>query len=115
VYENKKLPPLPRPHFLRRLLLHFLAAVALVLASLGIGMLGYAWFEQLEWRDSFLNAAMLLGGMGPVETPITNGGKLFAGCYALYAGLVFLISIGIVLAPIVHRVMHRFHWDEGES
>jgi hypothetical protein len=114
VYEHKRLPPLSRPHFIRRLLLHVLVAVALVLASLGIGMAGYSWFEGLPWRDAFLNAAMLLGGMGPVETPITNGGKLFAGCYALYAGLVFLVAIGIVLAPIVHRVMHRFHWDEGE-
>jgi len=114
VYEHKRLPPLPRPHFIRRLLLHVLAAVALVLASLGIGMAGYSWFEGLAWRDAFLNAAMLLGGMGPVETPSTNGGKLFAGCYALYAGLVFLVAIGIVLAPIVHRVMHRFHWDADE-
>ena len=111
MYEHKSLPPLPRPHFLRRLFLHIAAAVALVLASLGIGMEGYACFEGLAWRDAFLNAAMLLGGMGPVETPITNGGKLFAGGYALYAGLVFLVAIAVVLAPIVHRVMHRFHWD----
>ena len=115
MYEHKRHPLLPRPHFLRRLLGHLLAAVALVLASLGIGMQGYAYFEGLAWRDAFLNAAMLLGGMGPVETPITNGGKLFAGIYALYAGLVFLVAIGIVLAPIVHRVLHRFHWDESES
>jgi hypothetical protein len=115
VYEHKRLPPIPRPHFLRRLALHFLASAALVLASLGIGMWGYSHFEDLGWRDAFLNAAMLLGGMGPVETPVTNGGKLFAGCYALYAGLVFLVAIGIVLAPIVHRLMHRFHWDEGKS
>jgi hypothetical protein len=105
VYENKKLPPLPRPHFLRRLLLHFLAAVALVLASLGIGMVGYAWFEQLEWRDSFLNAAMLLGGMA--RGPRTRAASL-RRLYALCASLVFLVAIGIVLAPIVHRVMHRF-------
>jgi hypothetical protein len=115
VYEDKRDALLPRPHFLRRLLLHFLAATALVLASLGIGMAGYAHYEHLAWRDSFLNAAMLLGGMGPVESPVTNGGKLFAGLYALYAGLVFLVAIAVVLAPIVHRVMHRFHLDEDES
>ena len=115
MYEHKRLPLLPRPHFLRRLLLHFLVSALLVLASLGIGMWGYSHFEHLPWLDAFLNAAMLLGGMGPVENPITNGGKLFAGCYALYAGLVFLVAIAVVLAPIVHRVMHRFHLDEDEA
>jgi hypothetical protein len=114
VYEHKSVPLLARAVFLRRLFLHVLAAVAVVLVSLGIGMAGYAYFEGLAWRDAFLNAAMLLGGMGPVETPQTNGGKLFAGCYALYAGLVFLVAIGIALAPVVHRVLHRFHMDESE-
>ena len=111
LYEHKRHPLLPRPRFVRRLLLHILAAALVVLISLGIGMEGYAYFEGLAWRDAFLNAAMLLGGMGPVEIPRTNGGKLFAGCYALYAGLMFLVAVGIVLAPIVHRVMHRFHLD----
>jgi len=76
-------------------------------------MAGYMHYEQLPWRDAFLNAAMLLGGMGPVESPQTAGGKMFAGLYALYAGLVFLVAIGIVLAPVVHRLLHKFHW-EGE-
>jgi len=66
----------------------------------------------LSWLDGFLNAAMLLGGMGPVATPCTPGGKLFAALYALYAGIVFLIVAGIVLAPAVHRLLHLFHWDE---
>jgi len=83
-----------------------------MLGSLGIGMAGYEHFEDLPWRDAFLNSAMLLGGMGPVDAPKTPGGKLFAGAYALYAGLVFLVAIGIVLAPLLHRLMHRFHWDE---
>ncbi|MDP3773423.1 MAG: hypothetical protein Q8Q85_04080 [Gemmatimonadales bacterium] len=82
-----------------------------MLGSLLIGMAGYAHFEGLAWRDAFLNAAMLLGGMEPVESPQTAGGKLFAGLYALYAGLVFLVAVGIVLAPVVHRLLHRFHWD----
>ena len=114
MYEHKRLPPLPRPHFLRRLLLHMLASGSLVLASLGAGMAGYHWLEGLAWLDAFLNAAMLLGGMGPIENPHTEAGKLFAGIYALYAGLVFLVAIGIVLAPVAHRILHRFHWDEGE-
>jgi len=111
MYESYKQPPLPRAHFVRRLLLHIVAAVSMVLASLALGMAGYAWFEHLPWRDAFLNAAMLLGGMGPVDPPRTDGGKVFAGMYALYAGLVFLITAGIVFAPILHRLLHKFHWD----
>ena len=88
------------------------AACALLIASLGLGMFGYVSLEHLTMVDAFLNAAMLLGGMGPVDPPKTNGGKLFAGTYALYAGLVFLIGVGIVLAPIAHRLMHRLHIDE---
>lgn len=88
-----------------------LSAVLIVLGSLGIGMVGYAFFESLPWTDAFLNAAMLLGGMGPVDMPHTEGGKLFAGCYALYAGLVFLILMGLVVGPVFHRVLHKFHWD----
>jgi hypothetical protein len=97
----------------RRVLLHVAAAGALVLASVGFGMAGYAHFEGLAWRDAFLNTAMLLGGMGPVNMPQTPGGKMFAGVFALYAGLVFLVVVALVLAPIIHRVLHTFHW-EGE-
>jgi len=113
VYESRKHRPLSPQHFLRRVLWHVLGATGLVLVSLLIGMAGYMHYEQLPWRDAFLNAAMLLGGMGPVESPQTAGGKMFAGLYALYAGLVFLVAIGIVLAPVVHRLLHKFHW-EGE-
>jgi FtsH-binding integral membrane protein len=112
VYESKAYPPISRRRFMRRVLLHFAAALALLLASLAIGMAGYEYFEQLPWRDAFLNAAMLLGGMGPVDAPRTDGGKLFEGLYALYAGLVFLVSAGLILTPVVHRVMHKFHWEQ---
>jgi hypothetical protein len=74
-------------------------------------MAGYRYYERLPWLDAFLNAAMLLGGMGPVEDPQTAGGKLFAGLYALYAGPVFLVATAIILAPVVHRVLHKFHWE----
>lgn len=84
----------------------------MILGSLVLGMAGYEYFEALGWRDAFLNAAMLLGGMGPVNPPQTPDGKVFAGVYALYAGLVFLIVAGILFAPVVHRMMHKFHWDE---
>jgi hypothetical protein len=87
--------------------------VALLLAvSLALGMAGYMTFEGLPALDAFLNAAMLLGGMGPVDLPKTPAGKLFAGSYALYAGLVFIAATALLLAPVVHRVMHRFHWDD---
>jgi hypothetical protein len=112
MYEPRGTAPLPTRHFIRRFLRHFAVALALVALSLGIGMTGYAYFEHLPWRDAFVNSAMLLGGMGPVDTPKTDGGKIFAGFYALYAGLVFLIVAGVLLAPVVHRIMHRFHWDQ---
>lgn len=112
MYEPRTHPPISRHHFGRRLLLHFVWASALVAASLGIGMAGYAHFERLAWRDAFLNTAMLLGGMGPVDSPRTHGGKLFAGVYALYAGLVFLIAAAVIVAPVVHRLLHKFHWED---
>ncbi|HSH88088.1 MAG TPA: hypothetical protein VK958_12655, partial [Methylophilus sp.] len=84
----------------------------LLLLSLAIGMAGYMHYEQLAWRDAFLNSAMLMGGMGPVDAPKTDDGKVFAGLYALYAGLVFIVTVGLVLTPIVHRIMHKFHWQQ---
>jgi hypothetical protein len=115
MYERRGIRPVSRRQFLRRVATHVGAAVIVVLASLAGGMAGYAYFERLTWLDAFLNSAMLLGGMGPVESPATPGGKLFAGLYALYAGLVFLVVVGIVLAPIVHRFLHQFHWDETQK
>jgi hypothetical protein len=111
MYEPKTRAPIPQHHFIKRVLRHALAAVVLLLLSLALGMAGYEYFEDLPWRDAFLNAAMLMGGMGPVHAPRTDGGKVFAGLYALYAGLVFLVAAGLVFAPIMHRVLHRFHWE----
>ena len=98
-----------------RVFRHFLFALALIGVSLGGGMAGYMHYEALAWRDAFLNAAMLLGGMGPVDRPATDAGKLFAGAFALYAGLLFLVVIAILLAPVVHRALHRFHWEGSEG
>jgi hypothetical protein len=111
LYEDRLSPPVPRSVFVRRLAGHFGVATVLVLVSLGAGMIGYHWFEHLGWMDSFLNAAMLLGGEGPVATPTTRGGKLFAGLYALYSGMIFVVAATIIMAPVVHRIMHRFHWN----
>jgi len=110
MYEAKHHRPLPLRRFLQRMFSHGIAALALLLLSLGAGVAGYMYYEQLSAVDAFLNAAMLLGGMGPVNPPATNAGKLFAGCYALYAGLVFIVTAAIMLTPVLHRVLHRFHW-----
>jgi hypothetical protein len=111
IYESKSQPPLSRARFARRLLHHLGIAAMLLLVSLAIGMVGYLTFEHLSLVDAFVNAAMLLGGMGPVDMPKTTGGKLFEGVYALYAGLVFIATAALVFTPIVHRVLHKFHWD----
>ncbi len=111
MYEHRDHPLLTRPAFRRRLLLHLVTAFGFIAGSLALGMAGYAWFEGLGWVDAFLNAAMILGGMGPVNLPSTAGGKLFAGIYALYSGLAVLVVAGIIFAPLLHRLMHRFHWD----
>ena len=112
MYEPKKSPLLPRKHFVKRMALHILAGLGLLFFSLVIGMAGYERYERLGWRDAFLNAAMLMGGMGPVDAPRTDDGKIFAGAYALYAGLVFLVAAGVGFAPVVHRVMHKFHFED---
>jgi hypothetical protein len=116
MYEHRGMRPIPTHRFLRRLAFHLVAATGIVIASLLLGMAGYSEFEKLGWRDAFLNAAMLLGGMGPVDAPKTPGGKLFAGLYALYCGLVLLVTVGILFAPMLHRLLHHFHWlDESKQ
>jgi hypothetical protein len=112
MYEPGHKAPISREKFLHRLALHFAAALALLAFSLGLGMAGYMYFESLSTVDAFLNASMLLGGMGPVDPPRSQGGKIFAGCYALYAGLVFIGTAALIFAPLIHRLIHRFHWDE---
>lgn len=115
LYERRGEPPLARNLFFLRLAKHFLLAVLLLAVSLWIGMFGYEHFERLSWHDAFLNTTMLLGGMGPVDQPKTDAGKLFAGWYALYAGLVFLVAVSVMLAPVVHRMLHLFHADEPDK
>ena len=73
------------------------------------GMCGYHFFEGLSWIDAFANASMILSGMGPLDAPKTDGGKIFAGCYALYSGLALILAAGLILAPMAHRILHRFH------
>ena len=112
MYERRHEPPLPRGAFLRRIAAHAAVGALVLAVSLGIGMAGYVGYEHLGPRLAFLNAAMLLGGMGPVTAPVTPAGQLFAGAFALYAGLVFLILTALLLTPLFHRLLHRFHWPD---
>ncbi len=112
MYESRTETPLHSRKFVGRLLVHLGVAAGLLTLSLAAGMAGYMVLEDLSALDAFLNAAMLLGGMGPVNMPKTDPGKLFAGCYALYAGLVFIVTAALIFTPVIHRVLHQFHWDD---
>jgi hypothetical protein len=109
MYEHYKQPLLSNPQFLVRMLRHGGLALILVGCSLAGGVLGFHYFSHLLWIDSLLNAAMLLGGMGPIGEMGSTGGKLFASFFALYAGLIFIASSAILLTPVFHRLMHKFH------
>jgi hypothetical protein len=112
MYEHHRQPLLPFRDFLRRLALHGGLALAIIVGSWIIGILGYHLLEGQSWIDAVLNAAMILGGMGPVTALHTSAGKLFASFYALYSGMVFLVAAGVLMTPVFHRVQHRFHLDE---
>jgi hypothetical protein len=111
MFEHHKQPLLTPLDFIKRQLVFLLAALGIIAGSLVLGILGYHYFEHLPWIDALVNAAMLLGGMGPVNELHTNAGKLFASFYALYSGIVFLVSVGVILAPLYHRFLHRFHLE----
>jgi len=108
MYEKRHHPLAPLKIFLKRVVLNLLIGFALIGFSLGIGMIGYHHFEDMDGVSSFENAAMILSGMGPVDVLETSGGKVFAGIYALFSGTIFLIFIAIILAPIFHRFFHQF-------
>ena len=114
-FEAKHHPVLPWSRFVKRMGKSVALASGIAGASLLTGMCGYHFLEDLTWIDAFLNAAMILGGMGPVDQMKTDGGKLFAGCYALYSGLVLIASAGIILAPLMHRILHTFHAELNEK
>lgn len=110
-FEHRCQPPIPFGSFLLRQCHYFLSATLLLTFGLGIGMLGYHELESMDWLDAFLNAAMILGGMGPVDPLHTEAGKLFAGMYALFSGLIFLVAAGLFFSPSVHRLLHKFHFE----
>ncbi len=115
MFEHRAQPLLSRREFLVRQLIYLLVAFAIIIGSLLLGMAGYHFLESLSWIDSLVNAAMLLGGMGPVNELHTSAGKLFASFYALYSGIIFLVIVGVIFAPLYHRFLHRFHLEMEDS
>ncbi|HEY5259004.1 MAG TPA: hypothetical protein VIJ46_00020 [Rhabdochlamydiaceae bacterium] len=99
---------LPMHEFIKWVIRNFLIGFVIIALSLGLGMFGYRHFENMSWVDAYENASMILSGMGPVDVLKTEGGKIFAGSYALYSGIVFLAVIAVVIAPIFHRFLHKF-------
>lgn len=112
MFEHKSDALLPFPKFAIRVLYALAIAVGVVAIALTCGTIGYHWAGRLPWIDALMNASMILTGMGPVATMETTGAKLFASGYALFSGIVFLSSVGLVFAPILHRILHRFHLDD---
>ena len=108
-FEHAREPLLPHPQFLRRVAWSTGVGFGLLAISLGLGIVGYRLTERMTWIDAFANASMILSGMGPLGTLQSRGGKLFAGCYALFSGLAFITVTGVILSPFVHRVFHKFH------
>ena len=115
MFEHHKQPLASPSVFAQRMLRFGLFSGGIILFSLSIGILGYHSLESLSWIDSLLNASMILGGMGPVNTLQTDAGKIFASFYALYSGIVLLASVGVLITPIFHRFMHRFHIEIEEE
>ena len=114
-YEHRSQPIIPRRLFVRRILYHAMLAFAVVSVSLVLGILGYRFLAGLSWIDALMNAAMILGGMGPVNELSTASGKLFASFYALYSGVAFLAIAAVLIAPFVHRLLHRLHLEDTEQ
>lgn len=112
MFEKFRQPLLPSHKFLWRLLRAITFGLILIILAMLVGMVGYHYFEQMDWITSFSNAAMILSGMGPLSPLLTSGGKIFAGLYALFSGLAFIIIMGVIFAPVYHRFLHQFHLDE---
>ncbi|MFK8250711.1 hypothetical protein [Ancylobacter terrae] len=114
-FERLREPIATRRVFIRRMGVSIAVWFGLMFGGLAVGMAGYAHFEGMSATDAFVNAAMILSGMGPVDTLHTDAGKLFAGSYAIFSGLVIVIATGVVLSPIIHHVLHVFHADPDET
>ena len=115
MYERRGHPLLAWPLFLHRAAIHLLGALLLAVLGVGIGVVGYHFVAGLEWVDAFLNASMILSGMGPVDRLDASAAKIFAALYALFSGLMFVGVMGILLAPWLHRMFHWFHLDDSDA
>lgn len=113
MFEHKSSPLLPRKAFIWRMCRCTAVSAAIIIVSLAAGMCGYHSLEEMSWPDAFANASMILAGMGPLGNLNTTGGKIFAGFYALFCGLIFFTVITILLAPLFHRFLHKFHLEPG--
>ena len=114
MFERKYEKLAPLSIFVRRMAASVMLAGILIAIALSIGVMGYHWIAGFDYVDSFLEASMILGGMGPVNSLSTMGAKIFASVYALFSGLLFIAIMGILLTPITHRMLHRFHIDEDD-
>ena len=115
MYESFQQPMISRREFAWRFFRHTMVGLVLLVGSLFIGVAGYMGLAHLRLVDAFLNAAMILGGMGPVDVLSDDAAKWFAGLYALYSGVVFLVVVGVVFAPVLHRILHRLHIDTSDD
>lgn len=112
MYESKDEPILSTRHFIHRMSWHLLGALCLILLTVLAGMAGHLWLEPVVWHDAMLNAAFIVGGVGPFILPATVAGKLFLSLYSIAVGLIFAASLGVILAPLAHRIIHKFHLDD---
>jgi hypothetical protein len=115
VYEHHSTRLLPKRLFIQRVGRHLAIVATVVMFVLGLGMAGYIYFAGFTVVDAFLDAAMLLGGMGPVGNLPNDSAKIFAGCYALFAGLVFIGISGVMIAPFAHRILHTLHLQKSAN
>ena len=115
MFEHRSKPPVSRKVFVVRVFRSLALALGIIGVSLGLGVFGYHFCAELSWLDSLLNAAMILTGMGPVNELHTVAGKLFASFYALFSGVVFITAVALLLAPVVHRFLHKFHFEQDEK
>jgi hypothetical protein len=115
MYEHRSQPLISRREFVLRMVRHTLGALLVIFSALLLGILGYHFLAGFSWVDSLLNASMILGGMGPVDPVTSISGKVFASIYALFSGIIFLVVVGVLFAPLFHRFIHRFHLELGDE
>ncbi|MBV6274122.1 two pore domain potassium channel family protein [Alcaligenaceae bacterium CGII-47] len=115
MYESKDQAILSTERFVRRMVLHVLYALLLIALTLLVGMAGHLWLEPPGWHDALLNTALIVGGIGPYILPETVAGKIFFSLYSIFVGLVFMATLGLTLAPVAHRLIHKFHLDDDQG